>query len=283
MVCKTLISTAGLAALFAVSPGQPRTPPPSSLIGLTVPGKIALMSPEQAGKITRLDVVDGDRVAADSVLFRLNSTLEQLEVDRLEALANSDVFERRAKMTFEFAELQAQRTTELRDQDISSERDMQKQAYELAVAKLALEQAQLDRRQARNQLAQAKERLAQRTVRSPFDGTITAHFRATGEAVEKFMPVIELMSLDPLWVEFECPIQQEHLFREGAHVRVAVARRPQDFRDATIEYISSKATASSHSFTIRATVRNPDHSWKTGLKMIVAAAPAITPSTPAGK
>ena len=160
---------------------------------------------------------------------------------------------------------------------------MQKQAHELAIAKVALEQAQLNRRQAKNQLAQAKERLAQRTVHSPFEGIVTTHFRGTGEAVEKFAPVVEVMSLDPLWVEFECPIQLQQEFRHGAQVRVSLARRPQESRLATIEFISSKATASSHSFTIRATVPNPELDWKTGLKMTVEAAPEYTPSKPTGK
>lgn len=282
MVCKSFLSAAGLAALFAASPGQPLYPP-SALVGLTVPSKLALVSPEQAGKIVRLAVRDGERVTTDSVLFRLNSTLEELEVERLEALANSDLLERRAKMTFEFAEQQAKRMSELRDKNISSERDMQKQAHELAIAKVMLEQAQLERRQAKNQLAQAKERLAQRTVLSPFDGIVTSHFRGTGEAVEKFAPVVEVMSLNPLWVEFECPIQLQADFKMGTQVRVSIARKPDDFRFAMIEFISSKATASSHSFTIRATVDNPELNWRTGYKMIVTAAPAHTPSTPAGK
>ena len=283
MTPKTLLSTVGLLALLASTKADPESTPPSALVGIAVPSKIALVSPEQAGKIVMLEVKDGDRVTTSSVLFRLNSTLEELEVERLEALANSDLFERRAKKTLEFAEQQAKRMTELRNQDINSERDMQKQEHELSIARLALEQAQLDRRQARNQLAQARERLAQRTIRSPFEGIVTTHFHGTGDAVERFLPVVEVMSLDPLWLEFECPIEQQHLFRRGGQVRVAPARRPDDERIATIEFISPKATASSHSFTIRATVENSDLSWKSGLKMAVEALPDLPPSKPADK
>ena len=99
MVCKSLLPAAGLAAVMAASPMEPPAPPPSTLVGITVPSKMALVSPEQAGKIVELVVRDGERVTTESVLFRLNSTLEELEVERLEALANSDLLERRAKMT----------------------------------------------------------------------------------------------------------------------------------------------------------------------------------------
>lgn len=284
MVCKPLIPIAGLLALLAASPPQPPASPPGSLIGITVPSKMALVSPEQAGKIVNLEVGVGDRVTPGDVLFRLSSRLEELEVERLEALANSDVFSRRAKLTLEYAQQQATRTSTLHQRDISSERDMQKQAHELAMAKLAVEQAQLDTKQANNQLLQARERLAQRTVRCPFNGMVMTQFRGTGEAVEKFVPVVEVMSLDPLWVEFECPIGQQGKFPKGARVLVSPAKIPNDTRIATIEFISSKATTSSHSFTIRATVANPDYGWRTGVKMNVEADPgSFTPSTPTGK
>lgn len=288
MVCKLLIPAAGLLALLAASPSQPPASPvaspPGSLVGITVPSKMALVSPEQAGKITNLEVALGDRVSTGDVLFRLNSRLEVLEVERLEALANSDVFARRAQLTLEFAQQQATRTSTLHNKDISSERDMQKQAHELAMAQLAVEQAKLDTKQANNQLLQAKERLAQRTVLSPFAGMVTTQFRGTGEAVEKFVPVVEVMSLDPLWIEFECPIRKQDQFQLGAQVTVSPAQRPGDERTATIEHISNKATTSSHSFTIRATVANRDYKWQTGLKMNVEAGPSrFTPSTPTGK
>jgi len=284
MVCKPIIPVAGLLALLAASPSEPPVAPPGALVGITVPSKMALVSPEQAGKIVDLEVEVGARIATGSALFHLNSRLEELEVERLEALAASNVFERRAKLTLEFAQQQEARTSTLHNKDISSERDMQKQAHELAMAKLAVEQAQLDKQQAKNQLLQAKERLAQRTVLSPFDGIVTMQLRGQGEAVEKFVPVVEVMSLDPLWIEFECPIEMRDRFKKGAIVLVAPARRPNDIREATIEFISSKANASSHSFPIRATVPNKDYAWQTGLKMTVETnASPFTPSKPAGK
>lgn len=279
------LAAVGAAAVWmAATWSQPETPP-DSLIGLSVPCKVALVAPEQAGKLVDMSLRDGDNVAEGDVLFRMNSRLEELEVERLQAIADSDVFERRAKMTLQFAKDQADRVRNLRAEDISSVSDLQEEEHELAMAELAVEQAALDKLQAANQLMQAKERLAQRTVRSPFSGEITARYKGTGEAVEKFVPVVEVMSLDPLWIEFECPFQLQHLYHKGSTVVVSPARRPNDTRTATIEYISPKATASSHSFTIRATVSNKDNKdknlqWKAGLKMNVEANLQGPPSKP---
>lgn len=263
------ISLLGAAAIGLAAAAAPPRVPPVSLVGITMPSKVAAVAPEQAGKIVEVPVTDGDRVDTETVLFRLNSTLEQLEVDRLAALVDSDVFERRAVAGLEFAERQAARVQNLRDQEISSERDLQTQVHELELARLRLEQTRLEKSQTINELAQARERLAQRTVKSPFAGIVTQRLRGTGEAVEKFVPVVEVMSLDPLWIEFECPITEQHLFKKGGRVVVAPAVRPDDSRTATILFASPKATASSHTFTVRASVANPDLAWKTGQKMAI--------------
>ena len=269
-----------LAVLCGAIPPPERPGPRASFVGITVPSKVATVSPEQAGKIVEVPVADGDRVDADDVLFRLNSTLEQLEVERLEALASSDLSERRAAAALAHAEQQAERVRDLRNKDISSERDLQDQLHEVELARLRLEQARLERAQAQNSLAQARARLAQRTVTSPFAGVVTQRLRGVGEAVEKFAPVVEVMSLDPLWIEFECPINEQHLFVKGGRALVAPAVRPDDTRVATVLFVSPKSTASSHSFTIRASVDNGDLTWKTGQKMTIEPLDAEPPSKP---
>lgn len=271
----------GAAALCFTAAARPTGAAPNGpLVGITVPSQAAAVSPEQAGKIVRVPVVDGDRVAAGDVLFELNSTLEQLEVDRLQALAESDLFERRAQVTVAYAEQQFERVRDLHAKDISSERDLQLQRHELELARLKVEQAALDKQQAHNQLAQAKERLAQRTIKSPFAGIVTARFRTTGDAVEKFVPVVEVMSLDPLWIEFECPLTEASQFHKGGTALVAPATAPDDVREATILLLSPKANASSHSFMIRASVPNPRHDWFTGMKMTIEPGASGTPSKP---
>ncbi|MBM4061642.1 MAG: efflux RND transporter periplasmic adaptor subunit [Planctomycetes bacterium] len=265
-------------AWFAQAPAPS---PSGSLVGISVPSQVAQVASELPGKIVDLPFAEGDRVVAGDVLFGLNSTLEQLEVERLRVLAESDVGERRAESALRHAERQAERVRDLRERNIASERDQQDQDHEVDQARLRLEQARLERIQARNGLAQAQERLAQRKVQSPFAGVVTDLLKSKGEAVEKFMPVVEVMSLDPLWVEFDCPVTEQHRFRIGGEVVVAPAVRPQETRVARVLLVSARAAAASHTFMIRAAVANEDLSWKAGLKMVVVG-PAANPS-PGGK
>ena len=98
--------------------------------------------------------------------------------------------------------------------------------------------------------------------------------------MERFVPVVEVMSLDPLWIEFDCPVASEHLFQVGREIPVAPAVRPTDTRTAKILFVSMKATASSHTFMVRAAVANEDLRWKTGLKMVIQPPTRQVPSKP---
>jgi RND family efflux transporter MFP subunit len=286
---KLFTSLAGLVAIGAWSSVRtidqpvPRPAKDNPLIGVTVPSKIAAVAPEQAGKIAAVPVSEGDRVTPETVLFRLSSRLEELEVVRLRDLADSDLSRKRAAVSLRHAEQEERRVRDLCDQKIASDRDLQAQIHEVELARVRLLQAHLEHAQAANELAQAVERLEQRTVRSPFAGIVTQRLRSEGEAVERFVPVVEVMSLDPLWVEFDCPVAEERSFEVGGEIVVAPAVRQDDVRSAKILFVSMKATASSHTFMVRAAVANPDLRWKAGLKMVINPSPAAQPPSRPGK
>ena len=80
-----------------------------------------------------------------------------------------------------------------------------------------------------------------------------------------------------------------NIFTTGAYVAVAPAGNPSDIRKAKIVYVSMEANPSSHTFLARASIANPKHTWRAGLKMQVRSAPEPNahigpkPPKPAGK
>ena len=81
--------------------------------------------------------------------------------------------------------------------------------------------------------------------------------------------MLELIKLDPLWVEFECPVKDAVKFRSGTQVVVCPAERPDDQRTGTVEYVSMRANAASSTFRVRVTLTNNERVWKAGLKMLI--------------
>ncbi|MCA8949637.1 MAG: efflux RND transporter periplasmic adaptor subunit [Planctomycetes bacterium] len=249
------------------------TPVEQPLIGVTVPSRAAAVAPEQAGKLVSLPFREGDHVAKDQVLFRLNSTLQELEVERLRPIAESNLIKTRAEANLAYEQRQTERLRDLRAQEIASDADLQEQEHELLIAQLRLQQAEIEQAQAENELKQAIEKLNQRSVSSPFDGVVTLRMKSEGESVERFVPVLEVMSFDPLWVEFDCPIRNLKDFNIGTRVVIEPSQSPDDARIGEVVLRSMKGNAASHTAMIRAAVSNADAGWRSGQKVLIRLAP----------
>ena len=177
---------------------------------------------------------------------------------------------------------------ELSARDIASRSTVDDVELESRLARLALDVAELGRAQLDNQLQQARERLDQRTLRCPFDGVVTRRFKQAGETIEQLAPVVEVISLDPLWIEFECPVAAEQSLTVGSRVQVRPAVGGQAPRVAEIIYLSWKATPASHTLMVRASLPNAAYAWRAGLKMLVEPLPGegstgVPSAPPAGK
>lgn len=267
--------------LHGAPPAAAQGPRPNQLVGLTAPSRIAAIGAESAGTIVAMPVTEGTRVAAGDLLFQLSSRLQQLEVDRLQALLQSDLEQERAKASVRHAKERLERHRELSAKEIASRSAVEDAELSAQLAELSLGAADLEREQLKNQLAQARERLLQRTLVSPFDGVVTKRIKQAGETVDQLLPVVEVMSLDPLWIEFECPIAEERHHRIGSRVQVKPAVGEHEPRMAEVVYVSWKATPASHTVLVRAAVRNEDYGWRAGLKVVVTRAPGSVPANEA--
>jgi RND family efflux transporter MFP subunit len=244
---------------------------------------VAAVASEQPGTIIEMPVQEGARVQKGDVLFVLSNRLEQLEVLRLRALVESSLERDRAIASLDNAREKTSRMRELSMQEMAAHSDLREAELESQLAMLSLGKVDFERELKRNELQQAEERLAQRTLRSPLEGVVTRRLKQIGEATEELTPVVEVMALDPMWVEFECPIAVENRFRVGNFVRVRVAAGDQRPRLAEITHVSLKASPASHSFLVRATLANQDYSWRSGLKIYVEPTPGPQAAPPKGK
>ncbi|MFK7742253.1 MAG: efflux RND transporter periplasmic adaptor subunit [Planctomycetota bacterium] len=291
-----LMALAASACLLTVAMGDTRTEPtmPAAsrnrgsatlaqqpLVGLTAPSHLAAIAAEQSGTIVEMSVEDGQRVEPNDVLFRLSSKLQQLQVDRLQATLDSELEQQRAQANVEHARKKAERVQALLEKEISAEAAAAEVQLESRLATISLGTVDFERQQLNNELLQAKERLAQRTLRSPLNGILTRRFKRLGETADQLEPVVEVMSLDPLWIQFECPVAREHDFPLGGAVRVQRTVGKHRVRTATIEHVSLQSAVASHTFLVRASMPNPDYSWRSGLKVRIE--PTTTPATPTGK
>ncbi len=271
----SLVTLSWLLCL-ALGAGMPRvqqddmqTQSHKTLIGLSAPSRKAQIACEHDGTIRELMVAESRRVIKGQILFRLNSRLHELRAKQLEAITKSDLSIEQGRSALEHAQRKTGRLRQLEADEVISTSDLEQSVFETQVADLKLRQAKFDRMQAASELEQLQEQIRQRTLRSPLAGVVTEIYKQTGEAAEKLTPVLEVASLDPLWVEFECPVERQNEFRLMSKIKVAPSTRPADIRTAEVIHVSLKANPSSHTFLVRAAVPNTKYSWRMGLKMIV--------------
>ncbi len=225
------------------------------------------LSPEQSGLIAELPVELGHSVLKGERLMQLTSRVEALEVERLSALAKSKANTKSAESRLAFAQQEYDRVRRLVEQSVGTEKQLKEARLELQLGKIEAENARTKDLIAEIQWKEARERLLQRSIWSPIDGIVTKILVQKGESVERFQPAMRVLALDPLHVEFQCPVEDAAFFREGMQVRVTREHDPNHPRIGTVTHASVAADPSSHTFSVRIRVPNPKPSWKAGLKV----------------
>lgn len=175
--------------------------------GVLRPNQRARMGTRQAGTVQAVLVQAGDHVTAGQEILRVDS--RDLEASRAAALLQRDA----AREAYEQALRNRERFTRLYAQEL--------------VAKVRLEEAQLQAERAASALRRAEAELAAVEVnldyarlRAPFDGVVSEVLAETGSFVAPGMPLVVLEDRERL--EVEASIDQASIVGLAAGDRLAV-------------------------------------------------------------
>lgn len=213
-----------------------------------------VVRPEVSGKLVRVQVAEGQRVAAGALLFALDSDIAQAEVN--EALAAVRASERNRPRIIELAGKQL----------------ISKSDADAALATSEINNAKL---------ASAKARLAKTQIRAPFEGVVGLRQVSVGEYVNAGQALVELVRLNPLEVEFQVPENQSARLAVGQSVQIQTDTLPGASVDAKVTAVAPSVQLSGRSIGVRARLDNADNRLKPGqfvqVKLAMAAAePVLT-------
>jgi RND family efflux transporter MFP subunit len=139
-----------------------------AVTGITEPVADVVLSASVPGIVSAWKFKEGDFVKANDIIIELDNRLEQLEVDRRQAVVDSRKTERDALQTL------AAKSS-------------------ISVKKEELDKAETDFRIAQTELEMAGEQLRRRAVISPCAGTIVDIARDVGEACQAYQPLIRVV------------------------------------------------------------------------------------------
>ena len=173
------------------------------------------ISPKISGRISEILADQGDAVSKGDVLVRLNNDelTQQVEIAQATLAASQAAVDRlktdrvRAVAVAGQAKKEYQRIEQLISQSAITESELDKAVESVAIADAglartdaAIVEGQQQVLAAEKTLAYHRARLADTEITAPFDGLIVQRQRDPGDVVVPGSPILQLVSLEQLWI-----------------------------------------------------------------------------------
>jgi RND family efflux transporter MFP subunit len=171
-----------------------------SFKGMVAPARSYEIAPPFDGQVMKIHFVAGQYVEKGTLLFTLNTTREELELERDKARLL------RAEAQLRIAELILRNHTELRNKNIVSERQFSESEAQRDIAMAAAMEARI-------QVRADEIRIKEMKGYAPFAGIMSRPTLAEGSYLTKQTGVAMITELDPIQVRASVPyeIYAEHL------------------------------------------------------------------------
>jgi len=210
---------------------------------VVVPGRVvaaieADLGAENAGRIVELLAEEGDRVAKDQVLLRIDDRLWRT------ALARAEIEKREA-------DKDATRWAELEKTGAVSTRDLDSVRTRCDLAEAAR--------------VEARVHVDKCEVRSPIRGLVEQRRVEQGEFVNEGQMVFKVVDIDRVKVAFDMAERDVLSVRVGASVGVRLGALPDCVFTGTVSFVSSLGGRSSNAFRTEARLENPGHELRPGM------------------
>jgi RND family efflux transporter MFP subunit len=255
-----------LAALLAFTPLALAAPAADQPLGCLIqPDQVAELGSPVIGLLRQVHVERGDSVRKGQILATLSADVEQasLGVARTRAEADADV--RAAQADFDYNRQRLARAEDLRRQNFISEQALEQSRAEAEIARQKLAQAQEQRRVWAREFDLAQSQVAQRVIRSPFNGVVVERYRYPGERVEE-KPILKLASLDPLRVEVFMPASRYGQIKPGMVLAVSPELPGTEAYEAKVARVDRIIDPASNTFRVQLRLPNPKQALPAGLR-----------------
>ncbi|MFQ5416913.1 MAG: efflux RND transporter periplasmic adaptor subunit [Myxococcota bacterium] len=228
--------------------------------GSLVARRTSQIGPRLPGRIARLHVHVGDRVAEGDVLFEIESSSTAAVLSQARAGRDVARAERR-----QLAEDLAAQEKLLEDELVAEQR--------VAHLRTQLEVARAHERQAARAVEIAQRDLADATVRAPYAGSISRRLADEGTTVTPQTTVVELQ--ETAWLEARAAVAESHLdlVHVGDRVRIHVQGRSQPI-ESEVSAVSDTIDPATRTYLVRIVVSNHRRELKAGVLAKIEITPA---------
>jgi len=211
----------------------------------------AELKAEVSGRVTRVVVQEGDKVAAGTVLSAQDEDDLTLSVQAAEA---------------QLSQAQAQAQQAKRDNDraqsLLEKRSVTRQSAQMAETNFNAATAMVQA--AESNLGLAKSRLKKARITAPFAGEVAKRSVQAGEVLAPGQPAFEVVDNRKLEIQADLPAEAVALVKKGMKASFRVTGFEKPF-EATLTQVSGSIQQDGRTLRVRLEVPNPDGRLKSGL------------------
>ena len=224
------------------------------LTGTITSARVAKVSAEVSGQVKAVNVEVGDHVENDAALMELDREIEQLTLEAQRAST------RQASAELADTKRRYQDAKRLRKQNNIAENQLR-----LLEAEVEVDGAMLKQKKAEERRQQA--RVERHTVRAPFGGVISERLTESGEWIEPGRPLVTLVAIDDLRIEFRVPQEFYPTINSQSAISVTLDALPEREFDGTIDAVIPVSDASSRTFLIHVRIDAGDARLMPGMSV----------------
>ncbi len=223
---------------------------------ITRPSADIVLSFVQPGRIAEVRPREGDAVKVGQVLVQQDDAVERAQLVQLKAESDNLTQIRASEASL------AQKQVDLEKLQIAAERnaatplEVQHAELEVKIAELSLELARFEHQQASRKYEEQKLRVERMQLASPIDGRIETVGVEVGESVNALADVIQVVKIDPLWIDVPVPLAQATGFKRDMTARVVFPGPGQVSAAGRVTFVAAVADAASDTVRVRVEVPN---------------------------
>ena len=244
------ICTASVAASAAPQTG-------SDIEAIARPSKDPTLSFVRAGRIAEVLVKKGDVVQVGQVLVRQDDEAEQVQLAQLRAKAEDDTTIKARRADLNQKEVDLKKFEDAKKKGVATDLEVEHARLDVTIAELSLKLAQFQHDQDKKDYEMNEIQLKRMKLASPIAGKVEKILVQPGEAVDGLEDAVQVVTIDPLWIDVPVPLDKTKELKNGQLAEVQFMGLTGPALKGKIIHIAAVADAASDTLAVRVEVPNP--------------------------
>lgn len=223
---------------------------------ITRPSKDPTLSFVRAGRIAEVLVKKGDVVQAGQVLVRQDDEAEQVQLEQLQAQAEDTTRIAAAQADLDQKKVDLKKYEEAKTKGVATDLEVEHAKLDVTIAQLSLRLAQFQHEQDKRKHTEAKIQVERMKLASPIAGKIEEMFVQPGESVEALEDVVQIVKIDPLWIDVPVPLGKAQGLKKGQVAAIEFIGSSSPSPKGRVVHIATVADAASNTLTVRVEAAN---------------------------